>query len=90
MIYRLVLSRGAPLTIDWQYQSEHKVALHTQLMQQGSKLPIDFKLESLERIQLLKRQGHSRSEIVDQINEVNVARTQRERTRRYIVGPSEP
>mmetsp|Transcript_35754 Transcript_35754/g.38741 ORF Transcript_35754/g.38741 Transcript_35754/m.38741 type:complete len:241 (-) Transcript_35754:97-819(-) len=83
------VARGAPLSLDWQYENEIRIDLteydeqqqHTTIKREHHD-DADFKRSSLERIQLFKQLGYSRQEIHTATQRVQKIRQQRFHTRR--------
>lgn len=75
---------GPPLTIDWQHDPSTEVTVGVDEYEEtrpARRLYLEMAIPASERTFILKKVGYSRSEIVDGTRPVNIARSQRVRTR---------
>lgn len=74
-------ARGVPLTIVWKHSFEFTVDLETFERNHKPRRSIDdMQITSLDRVLLLKRQGHSRIEIKEAMQEADAVRERRKQT----------
>jgi hypothetical protein len=76
------VTRGVPITIGWDHCSSYKLNLDDfELVRPARRLKLQLKMESLDRIRMLKAMGYSRQDIQQEVRKVNVDRGRRLRTR---------
>jgi hypothetical protein len=76
------VTRGVPITIGWDHCSSYTLNLDDfELVRPARRLKPQLKMESLDRIRMLKAMGYSRQDIQQEVRKVNVDRGRRQRTR---------
>jgi hypothetical protein len=76
------VTRGVPITIGWDHCSSYTLNLDDfELVRPARRLKLQLKMESLDRIRMLKAMGYSRQDIQQEVRKVNADRGRRQRTR---------
>lgn len=80
------VSRGVPISIDWDYDKERSYEINKYECDRFARRrkSEELKLPSLQRIQLLKNLGYSRSELNEQAKNIERVRQKRFSTRRKV------
>ena len=79
------VSRGVPLTIDWDHTCEYELGLEEfEVVRPTRRLPLEFKMGSLDRVKLLKKMGYGHLDIKEGMKAANVGRSRRQRTRELL------
>ncbi len=80
------VSRGVPLSLDWDYDPEtsQEIDQFEDDRESYRRVKDDLKLPSLQRVQILKHSGYSRGDINERVKEVEKAKDERNSTRRKL------
>lgn len=77
------VTRGVPVTVDWETLCEYQLGLEEyEDVRPPRRFKMELKMESLDRVRLLKRLGFARSEIMQGSKEAGFVRDRRQRTRK--------